>query len=158
MRVQLKFTSARLSLLAGCYRLAVVHRLPHLRSCRHTVTSYCSASQRKVHIALSVSDIANSVEDYSQRLGCKPCADIAGQHALWRTDILNYSIRQSEPSGILRHLGFEDCDAPTFSEEQDCNGLTWEHFSAEQQAQEINEIWPSTEYTVSGLITPKGFQ
>lgn len=44
----------------------------------------------------------------------------------------------SRAPGALRHLGREDESASSFSEEKDVNGLTWERFSAEQQAAEIN--------------------
>jgi ribulose kinase len=29
------------------------------------------------------------------------------------------------------------------------NGIVWEHFSAQQQADEINEIWPEVNYLPS---------
>ena len=106
----------------------------------------CSASSDRIHIALSVSNVEASVIDYSQRLKAEPCAVVSGQYALWRTKNVNFSIRQAEPPGVLRHLGFEDSTASEFTEETDCNGLTWERFSAQQQAQEINDIWPETAY------------
>lgn len=108
----------------------------------------CLANSARIHIALSVSDVEASVEDYSQRLATRPCVIVSGQYALWRTDTVNFSVRQSEPAGLLRHLGFEDSTADAFTEEKDCNGLTWEHFSAQQQAKEVNDIWPDTRYQV----------
>ena len=108
----------------------------------------CLANRTRIHIALSVSDVEASVEDYSQRLATRPCVIVSGQYALWRTDTVNFSVRQSEPAGVLRHLGFEDSTADAFTEEKDCNGLTWEHFSAQQQAEEVNDIWPETQYQV----------
>ncbi|WP_419811136.1 hypothetical protein [Bacterioplanoides sp.] len=69
---------------------------------------------------------------------------VSDQYALWRTDNLNLSIRQNVnvPAGELRHLGFEDPDAREFVTSTDVNGILWEQFSFEQQAQEIAETWP----------------
>ncbi|MDX8385956.1 MAG: hypothetical protein R8M11_05515 [Gallionella sp.] len=102
---------------------------------------------KTLHLALSVSDIEQSVVDYSARLGLQPVVVVPGEYALWRTDTLNLSIRKSSESpGTMRHLGWEDAKAIDFSDEIDCNGITWERFTAEQQADEINEIWPETHY------------
>ncbi len=99
---------------------------------------------QRFHIALSVENVDASIADYSHRLGEPPCQSITGEYALWRTETLNLSIRKStEPPGTLRHLGWEDPTASTFSEDQDCNGITWEHFSADQQQQEIDHLWPT---------------
>ncbi len=105
---------------------------------------------KKIHIALSVENIASSVEDYSNRLECQPCVVIKDEYALWRTNTINFSIRKDMDAvpGSLRHMGWEDCSAGEFSQETDVNGLVWERFSAPQQADEINEIWPSTDYRV----------
>lgn len=65
-----------------------------------------SASSNRIHIALSVSNIEASVIDYSQRLKAEPCPAVSGQYALWRTKTVSFSIRQAEPPGVLRHLGF----------------------------------------------------
>lgn len=99
----------------------------------------------KFHIALSVSSIAESIEDYSQRLGTKPEIVIDNQYALWRTDILNLSIRQ-EPhkAGQLRHIGFEDQSQEDFVTDTDCNGILWEYFSQAQQIAEIQSVWPDS--------------
>ena len=105
---------------------------------------------RTLHLALAVSNIEQSVADYSARLGVLPVVVVPGEYALWRTETLNLSIRISgEPSGTMRHLGWEDTEAAKFSTETDCNGITWEKFSATHQAQEINEIWPSANYQPS---------
>ena len=102
---------------------------------------------RRFHIAISVSDIAASVEDYSGRLGQQPVLIIPGEYALWRTDRLNLSIRYAPASaGELRHLGWEDPQAQTLSVERDVNGLVWECFSARDQAREIVANWPDTDY------------
>lgn len=102
---------------------------------------------RTLHLALAVADIEQSIADYSARLGAFPVAVVAGEYALWRTGQLNLSIRKtSEAFGSMRHLGWEDTTAKEFSNETDCNGITWESFSASQQAKEINEIWPSVNY------------
>ncbi|GAB5500464.1 MAG: hypothetical protein PsegKO_27750 [Pseudohongiellaceae bacterium] len=103
---------------------------------------------KKLHIAIATSDIGATIADYSARLGAEPCSFIENEYALWRTPTLNFSIRHDDsvPSGELRHLGWEDPHAPKFSEDKDVNGITWERFSAEQQAEEINSIWPEANY------------
>jgi hypothetical protein len=99
----------------------------------------------KLHVALGVSDIAASVGDYSRRLGCEPVVLVPGEYALWRTDTVNFSIRRAEKSaGVLRHLGWEDPAAASFTQEEDVNGITWETFTAAQQMDEIAGTWPST--------------
>lgn len=40
-----------------------------------------------------------------------------------------------------------DAKAPKFSQETDVNGIVWERFTAQQQADEINELWADAEYT-----------
>jgi hypothetical protein len=84
----------------------------------------------------------------SIRFGAKPCAIIEGEYALWRTETLNVSVRQdaSCKPGELRHLGWEDSKASGFSKDTDVNGIVWERFTAQQQADEINEIWSGTDY------------
>jgi len=103
---------------------------------------------KKLHIAISTNKIEETVKDYSVRLGMEPCSYVTNEYALWRTDSLNVSIRQDQlcTPGTLRHLGWEDDAASSFSEEKDVNGITWERFSAQQQADEINEIWPEASY------------
>ena len=100
-----------------------------------------------LHLALAVANVEESIADYSSRLGAAPVVVVPGEYALWRTDTLNFSIRRdAEHRGPLRHLGWEDSDATKFSVETDCNGITWERFAAEHQAQEINETWPHANY------------
>ena len=102
---------------------------------------------RILHLALSVSNIEQSVADYSARMGALPVVVVPGEYALWRTEMLNLSIRKtSEPSGSMRHLGWEDEEATELSTETDCNGIIWERFTVSHQAQEINEIWPNANY------------
>lgn len=103
---------------------------------------------KKLHIAISTNKIEETIKDYTARLGVEPCSFVANEYALWRTESLNVSIRQDEncQPGKLRHLGWEDNSTPEFSEEKDCNGITWERFSAQQQADEINELWPEAKY------------
>jgi len=103
---------------------------------------------KKLHIALATNDLRATIDDYSARLGTPPCSVVHGEYALWRTASLNLSVRldpDSEP-GTLRHLGWEDSSARAFTEETDVNGITWEHFSAAQQAEEINTLWPDANY------------
>ena len=105
---------------------------------------------KKFHIALGVSDIEQAVEDYSKRFGQAADVVVGGKYALWRTATLNVSIRKvpRHQAGTLRHLGWENPDAPQFVTEQDRQGIVWEEFSAEHQAQEIELTWPGTGYVV----------
>lgn len=103
---------------------------------------------KKIHIAISSNNIEKTVSDYTKRLNCKPCLVVEGEYALWRTESINVSVRQDtkRAPGSLRHLGWEDSDAQEFTEETDVNGIVWERFSAEKQAEEIKELWPDIEY------------
>ncbi|WP_299587902.1 hypothetical protein [uncultured Microbulbifer sp.] len=61
---------------------------------------------------------------------------------------MNLSVRkdnQCKP-GALRHLGWEDPGATTFTQEKDVNGIVWEYFNAQLQADEINNAWSSANY------------
>jgi hypothetical protein len=103
---------------------------------------------KKFHIALSTDKIDETVADYSRRLGAEPCLVIPGEYALWRTSCLNVSVRQDSACavGSLRHLGWEDSEAVEFTQDTDVNGIVWERFDDRQQADEINELWPETDY------------
>ena len=103
---------------------------------------------KKLHIALSTQKIEETIADYSARLGVQPCTSVPGEYALWRTECLNISVRQ-DPSceaGSLRHLGWEDPTVTEFSQDTDVNGIVWERFTAHQQADEINQLWPQAGY------------
>ena len=83
---------------------------------------------RTLHLALAVSNIEQSVADYTARLGVRPVLVVPDQYALWRTSTLNLSIRKTnEASGTMRHLGWEDTEATEFSNDTDCNGIVWEN-------------------------------
>jgi hypothetical protein len=103
---------------------------------------------KKFHIAISTNQIEATIKEYSERLGAAPCSVIEGEYALWRTETLNVSIRQDASCtvGSLRHLGWEDNSVSEFSQATDINGIIWESFNAQNQADEINEIWPSANY------------
>ena len=103
---------------------------------------------RRIHIAIGVTDIAASVTDYTRRLGAAPVVVVSGDYALWRTDTINLSIRRvaAGTAGQLRHLGWEDDACEAFTVETDVNGITWERFTAEQQAGEIQAAWPDADY------------
>lgn len=102
----------------------------------------------KVHLAVAVQDLEASVADYNKRLGQEADLVIPGEYALWRTKILNLSIRVTgEEVGRVRHVGFEDEHAAEFTAERDLNGLLWENFNSQHQAQEIQAAWPSVQYT-----------
>jgi hypothetical protein len=102
---------------------------------------------KKIHVAISVSDIAKSISDYNLRIGEVPCVVVPGEYALWRTESINFSIRKDvRVGGSLRHLGVEDDSAKKFSEEKDLNGISWETFSEKQQDDEIIYYWPHAEF------------
>lgn len=103
---------------------------------------------KRIHIAIATQNIDASIEDYSKRLESPPCSVVPGEYALWRTESINLSIRQDPNcrSGELRHLGFEDSSAAKFSLSEDVNGIVWERFTAQQQADEIEKAWPGTGY------------
>lgn len=106
---------------------------------------------KKIHIAIATQDIEASIKEYTLRLGTEPCSFVNQQYALWRTETINFSVRYdlSATPGELRHLGWEDDTAPQFSEETDVNNIVWEAFSAQQQAAEINQLWPEAQYSPS---------
>ena len=103
---------------------------------------------QRLHLAISTDRIAETIKDYSERLGISPCVIVDGEYALWRTETLNVSVRHdvSCKPGALRHLGWEDPKADAFTRDTDVNGIVWERFNATQQADEINETWPGTNY------------
>lgn len=105
----------------------------------------------KFHIAISTLDIERSIADYAFRLGEQPSFCVAGEYALWRTESLNVSVRRDDScrAGTIRHLGWEDATACEFTQDTDINGIVWERFTAEHQADEINELWPDTNYQPS---------
>ena len=97
---------------------------------------------RRFHIALAVANLADSVRDYSARLGVEPTAVVAGKYAMWRTAQLNFSINQIPERAVqLRHLGFEDSAAADFSSDHDVNGIEWELFSPKAQDDKIVEVY-----------------
>ena len=104
---------------------------------------------KKLHLAIATQDITATVKDYSDRLNAEPCLIVKGEYALWRTDTLNLSVRQDDkfPPGTLRHLGWEDNTATEMTAETDVNGILWECFTKEQQAEEIREIWSDADYS-----------
>ena len=108
---------------------------------------------KKLHIAISTNRLKESIEDYSFRLGVEPCIVVEGEYALQRTNTLNVSIRNDPKChpGELRHLGWEDSIVTEFSQDTDVNGIVWEHFSAQQQADEINVVWPEVNYVPEQL-------
>ena len=103
---------------------------------------------KRFHLAIGVSDIARSVEDYSGRFGQPPTVLIPDEYALWRTTHVNFSIRRVEQrTGTLRHLGWEDSSVSQFTQEADVNGIVWERFSSELQLDEIRAAWPEAHLT-----------
>jgi hypothetical protein len=100
------------------------------------------AFMRRFHIALAVADVANSIRDYTNRLGQAPTVVVNGKYAMWRTQQLNFSINElPHHAGQLRHLGFEDESAQGFFVERDINGIEWELFSPDDQHKKIREMY-----------------
>jgi hypothetical protein len=99
---------------------------------------YGNTHMKRFHIALAVRELSASIADYSTRLGQPPNAVVEGKYAMWRTELLNFSINQNpERAGQLRHIGFEDDAAEAFTSTSDVNGIEWEHFSAQAQDERI---------------------
>lgn len=97
---------------------------------------------KRFHIALAVRDLDASIADYSTRLGQRPSVVVADKYAMWRTDLLNFSINQNaERAGQLRHIGFEDDGTQGFTSTTDVNGIEWEQFSAKAQDERIVEAY-----------------
>jgi hypothetical protein len=97
---------------------------------------------KRFHISLAVKSLDASIADYSARLGQPPNAVVTGKYAMWRTDLLNFSINQNpERAGQLRHLGFEDEAADGFSSTFDADGIEWECFSPKAQDALIVEVY-----------------
>jgi catechol 2,3-dioxygenase-like lactoylglutathione lyase family enzyme len=97
---------------------------------------------KRFHIAIAVKDLEASIDDYSQRLGQPATVIVRGKYAMWRTDLLNFSVNQMpERAGQLRHVGFEDDSAQGFSSSHDTNGIEWEMFSPKAQDDKIVEMY-----------------
>lgn len=97
---------------------------------------------RRFHIALAVKDLDESIDDYRKRLSQEPNAVVPGKYAMWRTDLLNFSINEiPERAGELRHIGFEDDEIHGFSSTIDANGIEWELFSGKDQDKKIVEMY-----------------
>ena len=99
---------------------------------------------KKFHIAVAVSDLEATIQEYTRRLGAAPTLVVADEYALWRTDTLNFSVRKTtDAPGAVRHVGWEDPSASGFTREKDANGLLWERFTQQDQQEEINRLWPT---------------
>jgi hypothetical protein len=99
---------------------------------------------KRFHISIAVADFDAALADYSQRLACQPCVVAPGRYALWRNELLNFSIscKDGQVAGVVRHIGFEDDAVQGFREEQDTTGLTWEYFNQAGQLAEILDKFP----------------
>ncbi len=97
---------------------------------------------RRIHIALAVANLEESITDYTKRLGAQPNVVVEDTYAMWRNDQMNFSISQlPEQAGQLRHLGFEDDDATGFTADRDPNGILWEWFSPSARDEKIRELY-----------------
>jgi catechol 2,3-dioxygenase-like lactoylglutathione lyase family enzyme len=105
-------------------------------------------NMKRFHIALAVADLNASIADYSERLGQPPSAVVPGLYAMWRTDLLNFSINETpDKAGQLRHVGFEDDTAEGYSSAVDVNGLEWELFSRQEQDRRIAGTYGKAVFT-----------
>lgn len=103
---------------------------------------------RRIHIALAVAELDESIADYSRRIGADPTVVVSGKYAMWRTDQMNFSINEiPNRAGQLRHLGFEDDDVTGFSSDHDPNNIMWELFSPQAQDDKIREMYGDPENT-----------
>jgi hypothetical protein len=99
---------------------------------------------QRFHIAIAVKDLEASIGEYSRRLGQPATVIVHGKYAMWRTDLLNFSINQNpDRAGQLRHVGFEDEAVEGFSSSRDINGIEWELFSPRAQDDKIVEMYGS---------------
>ena len=99
-------------------------------------------NMKKFHISLAVNDIQESVAEYSAKFGVEPEVVIDGKYALWRAEGLNFSIScKPEIAGQMRHLGFENPNAESFTTSADCNGILWEEFTEQMQKEEIETFY-----------------
>jgi hypothetical protein len=97
---------------------------------------------KRFHIALAVANLDASIADYSLRLGQSPTVVVPGAYAMWRTDLLNFSINENvEAAGLLRHIGFEDDEARGCAKTRDINGIEWEQFSPDEQDKRIADTY-----------------
>jgi hypothetical protein len=97
---------------------------------------------KRFHIALAVRDLEASIGEYSRRLGQSATVVVPGKYAMWRTDLLNFSINQNpDRTGQLRHVGFEDDGVQGFASSRDINGIEWELFSPAAQDDKIVEMY-----------------
>lgn len=103
---------------------------------------------KRMHIALAVNDLEEAIEEYTTRLGVEPVVVAGGEYALFLVGTLNLSISEIPgQAGKLRHLGIEDTTSSSFEIETDKFGFIWERFTLKQQAEEINDRWPGTDWT-----------
>ena len=103
---------------------------------------------RRIHIALAVGDLDESIADYANRIGAQPAVVVSGKYALWRTDQMNFSINEIPArAGQLRHLGFEDDEAEGFTMDHDANDIMWELFSPRAQDEKIREMYGEAVFT-----------
>ncbi len=97
---------------------------------------------RRIHIALAVDSLEESIADYTGRLGAEPLAVVPGRYALWRTPEVNLSINADTPNEQrLRHLGFEDDSVGERTEDRDVNGIAWETFNPTWQSEGVLRVY-----------------
>lgn len=97
---------------------------------------------RRIHIALAVDSLEETIVDYTRRLGEAPVAVVPGKYALWRTPQVNLSVNADvDQVQRLRHLGFEDDSVTEKTEDHDVNGIMWESFSPAWQDQGLVRVY-----------------
>lgn len=111
---------------------------------------------KRFHISLSVADLAESIAEYTRRLGKPPRTMVTDTYAMWRTDELNFSVvRDAEHAGQVRNIGFEDDAAAEYDRDVDINGVVWERFSSLTQDLKITlrygtPVYPEREEELIG--------
>lgn len=117
---------------------------------------------KKFHISVSVEDFEESLSNYSSLLSAEPLVIVPNRYAMWKTDLLNFTIskKEGQGGGTIRHIGFEQEGYERIFEHRDNNNITWEFFSQKAQIEEIKKRWPDAKFyqpienPVISLIVP----
>ena len=102
---------------------------------------------KRFHITLQVTDLGESIRDYSEILGSAPCWVVPRRLALWRTGDINFLLRVSsrQRTAVLQ-LGWEFGSLENTQRFKDCNQLSWLFFSTGVQNSAIHRLGENTAY------------
>lgn len=99
----------------------------------------------RVHIAIGVSSLSESISFYEKKFSVSPELIIPHEYALFKTETMNISLRVVPENQIgVRHVGVESMRFDSFTAEKDPSGVLWESFNEQAQYDEIEEIWPNS--------------